>query len=541
MKVIRITELSDGRTQCDVRSEEGRLLRLVGTLDDVSPERHGDHVMTVNDTMARTAWAFTKAERALASTGSENGDVKQLRKAMKAFESVVEQICELVDRLGTSTQRGWCSSCCENAEHRKVEYGGISTSAYLCGACGSATAPCVAPGCEHFAVRPAGKIRAPRFCAEHTHEIPGFELSEHRIEALEDYAGLFEYQKPNLAKGAKYVAAGVLGAGFAVPAAVAAAPAIGGLIGTALLGLNGAAAGSAGLAMLGGGAVAAGGLGIVGGTYVVTAAGAALGSALGMRFINAYVGEDKSFRIELFRGGTGTPVILARGFNTQGSSDWRGMVELVEKRYPDAPIYKLHWGSKELASLGIVLGAKHAAANGGVRAAAFAAAKASKAAAKKLGPVAPALIAVDVAKNPWHVAKSRADRTGVALAGIIARTDQERFILVGHSLGARVMIVAAQTLSDTPGGPRVDTVHTMGAAVGRNQGWESLSEAVAGTVHNYYSGRDKVLQLAYAIAQGGSRAVGLRGFGANAANIVDHDVTELVGGHSEYVDRIELK
>ena len=52
-----------------------------------------------------------------------------------------------------------------------------------------------------------------------------------------------------------------------------AAPAIGGLIGAAM-GLYGAAATSAGLALLGGGAVAAGGLGMAGGTAFIIGGGA---------------------------------------------------------------------------------------------------------------------------------------------------------------------------------------------------------------------------------------------------------------------------
>ncbi|MGC5023522.1 DUF726 domain-containing protein [Tsukamurella sp. DT100] len=315
--------------------------------------------------------------------------------------------------------------------------------------------------------------------------------------------------------------------------------AIGGAVGSTFLGLSGAAASSAGLATLGGGAVAAGGLGMVGGTYVIAAVGGALGSAVGMRFTNAYVGQDRSFKIELFRRGVGTPVILARGFTTQNSSDWRAMVEQVEKRYPGQPIYKLHWGSKELASLGFVL-AKGVGVKQGVGAAAVAAARAGKMAAKRLGPLAPILVAVDLAKNPWHVAKVRADRTGVALAGIMARTESDGFVLVGHSLGARAMIVAAQTLAGKAGGPRIRAMHTMGAAIGRKQDWRTLSEAVAGEVHNYHSTNDKVLQYLYTVAQAGSVAVGRFGFDAPYATLVDHDVSAIVGGHSEYTENVDL-
>jgi hypothetical protein len=109
---------------------------------------------------------------------------------------------------------------------------------------------------------------------------------------------------------------------------------------------------SIGLALLGGGSLAAGGLGVVGGTAVVAAAGAALGSALGANITNAYISEDDSFRIEKFRGGTGIPVIVARGFMTEEDPNWRYAIQMIERRYPDSPIHRLHWGSKELKTLG---------------------------------------------------------------------------------------------------------------------------------------------------------------------------------------------
>ena len=62
-----------------------------------------------------------------------------------------------------------------------------------------------------------------------------------------------------------------------VPAAILAAPAIGGALGAYLGGYSGAAASSYGLAFLGGGSLATGGLGMAGGTAVVSVVGGGLG------------------------------------------------------------------------------------------------------------------------------------------------------------------------------------------------------------------------------------------------------------------------
>ncbi|MFC4605832.1 hypothetical protein [Rhodococcus kronopolitis] len=158
--------------------------------------------------------------------------------------------------------------------------------------------------------------------------------------------------------------AGVFAAGVVGSGGLLAAPAIGGAIGTLVSGYTGAAAASYGLAMLGGGSIAAGGLGMVGGTYVVAAAGAALGSALGANITNAYVSEDKSFAIEKFRDGTGTRVIVARGFSTEKDMNSSSAMQIVEERYPDSPTCRLRWGSIELGQLAALevrnVGAKQA-------------------------------------------------------------------------------------------------------------------------------------------------------------------------------------
>jgi hypothetical protein len=43
----------------------------------------------------------------------------------------------------------------------------------------------------------------------------------------------------------------------------------------------------------------------------------------------------------------------------------------------------------------------------------------------KVGPLGAALVARDLATNPWSLARTRADMTGAVLADLIARTDHE--------------------------------------------------------------------------------------------------------------------
>src|SRR5699024_3328968 len=140
----------------------------------------------------------------------------------------------------------------------------------------------------------------------------------------------------------------------------------------------------------------------------------------------------------------------------------------------------LHWGSKELNDVALLMGAI-----GGAQAGRFAvgamAKKASKAAAGKLSPLMPVLVATDLAKNPWHVARVRADKTGVILGDILARYEGEA-ILVGHSLGGRVMATATQTLSKGRTGKKVRDLRILGAAIGQKFDWASVASTTSGYV-----------------------------------------------------------
>lgn len=163
--------------------------------------------------------------------------------------------------------------------------------------------------------------------------------------------------------------------------------------------------------------------------------------------------------------------------------------------------------------------------------------KASKAAAKKLGPLVPVLLAADLAKNPWHVARIRADKTGVVLADILARFEGEA-ILVGHSLGGRVIGTAAQTLSKARSGKKVVELRLLGAAIGQKFDWDSVAAMTTGPVVNYFSQRDGVLKWAYKAAEAGSIAVGLEGTKSAAPGIVDVDVTDRVANHGSYWENV---
>lgn len=540
--------LADGRLECRVTAPDGETLVLTGVASDIDPTVDGANVdLSSNPALVHNAWAYAKFTH-LSVTLPSRAEQENAGRRAAAHRNTAEWIADVACNLAPDGPEAWCSGCFGRRVHRKAVRPLGHLPAYVCTFCGTPTLPCAGPRCTNMAVRGRGAVRVPRYCAEHRHEIPGFEKAEERIGALENYEDFLAFEKPNLGTGTKVVGTALAAVPLLAGAAFVAAPAIGGLVGSMIGGYSGAAATSYGLALLGGGSIASGGLGMAGGTVVITALGGALGGAMGASVANEYVREDKSFHIELLKGGTGIPVVVCSGFLSQSDRGWGQWKDLVTRRYPDSPVYRVHWGAKELKHLGFLAGggsAKFAAAN----AARDAAAKAAKWDAKKLGPLGPVLLAADLAKNPWLVAKNRAEKTGVIVADLLARTDADSYVLVGHSLGARAMVVAIQTLSSKrsgkasldPPAPTIREAHLLGAAVGAKSDWTSLAHGIDDAVFNYYSANDDVLGILYRAAQAGQTAAGRSGFTPETEKVRNLDVSSTVGGHTEYLTRVELR
>lgn len=530
--------LKGNRLECVVTSSTGATLTLTGKTGDSEPTIEGAPQFTSNRALVNNAWAFAKFRYHSVNLPTEDEQEVAADHA-RTHEKLAESIAAMADDLGNTTVRAWCSSCFQLADHRNVRNPPGPLPGYLCAACGSPTLTCPAPGCEHMAVRTGGLVRVPRYCAEHRHDTPGFEKASVRLESITDYRTAFEFAAPNLARATKITGVSLAALATGGLAAYAAAPAIGGAIGVQLGGFSGAAASSYGLAVLGGGSLAAGGFGMAGGTAVIATLGGLLGGGLGAAVTNAYVREDSSFSIEQVREGPGVPVLACNGWLSEKATGWEEWRSLITKRYPDSPVFVVRWGAKELKDLGVIgLAAAEAFSAQTLKAAAL---SATRAGAVKLGPLGPLLFAATVAKNPWHVAKVRADKTGVILADLISRTTAESYVLVGHSLGSRVMAVATQTLGTKAEGPRVEAAHLLGAAIGAKSDWTTLTRRTGTVVYNYHSSHDSVLKYLYSAAQLGQKAAGVSGFAAPPPGLHNIDVSTAVNGHNEYRANVTLR
>ena len=375
-----------------------------------------------------------------------------------------------------------------------------------------------------------------QFCLEHCHEIPNFEKMDMKINEPSEYKKVYEYNSPNLAKTGKMALCAGGGAVVCGPLFYVAAPAIGGAVGSFVGGYSGAAATSYGLALLGGGSLAAGGFGMAGGMVVATASGIVLGSGIGAYIGNSYLADIDGFDIKQIKKGTQPAIITVNGFlseedkkNGKGYQDWK---KLIDEKYPGREWYHIYWESKRLYYIGSLIVTVGGAATLGT-AVTLAAKKATKEAAKKLGPAAAALTFIPFSKNPWHIAMVKAEKTGVLLADILTRTSK-KYVLLGHSLGARVIYSTLRQLENAPN-QIIEDVHLLGGAVDNDSNnWKVAKKAVKNQIWNYYSNNDYVLSKVYKPSTlFTSTPIGTTRI-ENVAGLRNKNVSKEVSGHMKY-------
>lgn len=538
MPVLNYTPIQRTGFRCELSIDDDAVFVLERAPDDSGDRITGDTAFTTNPALIDLVTGYGADENFSRRT-RKPGETERLREQSADLQEDAEFLAGLISTLSDVTEYGWCSACFAHATHRRAGAHRLRVDAFVCDACGAATKKCTVTRCPNFAVRSSSRF-ALRTCAEHSHAIPSFERAD---EHLPDFAAVADWLTPTRrnAKRTLLKAGAFVGtAALTAPLALLAAPAIGGIVGAWGTGLSGAAATSHGLAILGGGSIAAGGMGVAGGTAVVTAVGSSLLGAKGVAVASAYTSDDKSFEFQLVRDGEGPTVIFATGFLTEGAEPWDEWRPMIEQRLPDARVYRLRWGAKELSDL-----ASMASRNGGINVArskaASLGAKATKLAPKAFGALAAADAATDVARNPWHVARRRAQMTGAALASIIGHVDESPVVLMGHSLGGLVMASASDALGGGDLAPRVSEMHLLGAAVDNDRELANIAAAVGGTVFNYWSSNDKVLGVAYRAAQANQKAAGATGFTQRRPGVKNVDVSKKVDGHTAYVPNVKLR
>ncbi|KAL9038640.1 MAG: hypothetical protein Q9180_003010 [Flavoplaca navasiana] len=143
-----------------------------------------------------------------------------------------------------------------------------------------------------------------------------------------------------------------------------------------------------------------------------------------------------------------------------------------------------------------------------------------------------------VLDNPFSLAKARSDKAGRVLANALMQKVQgERpVVLVGYSLGARVIYQCMLALSEQNAFGLVESVIVIGAPVPSDECyWRRIRAMVAGRVVNVFSSDDHILGFLY---RSSSFQFGVAGLQAvqGVARIENVDITNLMGkrGHAVY-------
>jgi len=141
----------------------------------------------------------------------------------------------------------------------------------------------------------------------------------------------------------------------------------------------------------------------------------------------------------------------------------------------------------------------------------------------------------DVSTSAWHVAMTKAHRTGQLLANALVRAGGPPRVLVGFSLGARVIAATLDALADAGRADLVAEAHLLGGAVGADAvAWRRRTGVVAGSICNYLSKADAVLRVLYRVGTLMlSEPVGRRAI-RGVEGVVNVNVTDVVPDHAAF-------
>lgn len=453
--------------------------------------------------------------------------------------------------MSPSPRLAYCSWCYRRTRHRLERTSRVGRDRYRCARCAQPTLRCRLCGDmargrpdalpEAFAARMRG-LFGDALCAEHDGSIASFETVAARLDDLADWQRLLRRRKRNVHHVARVVVGAAAGAALLAPLAALAAPGVAAGLGatgalgaastgTAIQGLTGNALARASLAALGRG------FGMRGGVAVLAAAGAALGAREGALVSHSYLGQVEGFAITRLREGRGPAVVVVDGFLTEKRADGRDWEAGLRAHFPENAWYHVSWESKRLHAIaGMAAGAglKLALARAGGR-------LVGPLARKKPGLLTAATVLGGVARNPFHTAVVKASMTGAILADLLVRTRQPAgFVLLGHSLGARVVVSALEALATRERRIVRDAV-LLGGAVGRGEAadWERVAGAVRGSVLNVWSRHDSVLRQLFPVAMPlRGRAIGAGPLGHGIEGIEDLDASAFVAGHAGYKEHL---
>ncbi|WP_055446250.1 DUF726 domain-containing protein [Lacinutrix mariniflava] len=167
--------------------------------------------------------------------------------------------------------------------------------------------------------------------------------------------------------------------------------------------------------------------------------------------------------LEKIRDGKGTTIITIDGFLNEGNSNIDDWQKALRNKYPNNPWFHLHWKSENLNKL------IQKTATSFLLAYSIPATLSLMATSIISIPVV--LIRFSGIIFSWRKALKISEKTGENLPKIIEELKVEKIILVGHSLGSRVIYHCLKKIKTNT----VYEIHLLGGAVNNNKlKWELI-------------------------------------------------------------------
>ena len=262
------------------------------------------------------------------------------------------------------------------------------------------------------------------------------------------------------------------------------------------------------------------------------------------------LGRLKTFEIIKLKAGSGPSLIFINGFLSEGEKEGQDWIEAVKNsKYKNNPCYLINWDASSLGKIvadvfsiealksACTLTIMNSAIGAGVGLS-----FAIMSPAALLMPVVTTAIAggATILSGPlehWYTALHKTKKVADMLSYILQCTNNEEgFILMGHSLGARIIYCLLNNLQPHKN-VLIKEAYLLGGAVKNNE-WGNARKAVSENVFNCYSEKDRVLQLLYkpsTLTFFTSAPVGLKVI-ENVNNISDINAYKEAGvaGHTEH-------
>lgn len=227
-------------------------------------------------------------------------------------------------------------------------------------------------------------------------------------------------------------------------------------------------------------------------------------------------------KINQVRSGSGVTVVVINGFLSESNADITDWLDLINCTHPNAKIMHLDWPASNVQK----------------QLMAFVAASLARSSLNILAPIGAIANLYSGGKfisiaSTWAESIKNTEAAGQFLAQHINASDDE-FIIMGHSLGARV---AYHTLRNLSSATQVNNVYLFGGAVGIDAEWERICQNnKALKIANLFSHNDSVLKYLYkAGTLFKSEPVGRNQIIVPSKNQINNvDTSHIVAGHMEY-------